>query len=139
MLGSPRVYVALAKDGLFPGAPRRDCIPGSARPPLRSPCRPAWPRFLVVVGTFADIVVYFVCVTVVFIAMSVAALYRLPEAGPEGFKTPLRRVTPAVFVGLCALLLVLLLLGESRCRRFSASRSWPSVFRSTRSCAEPVS
>ena len=65
-----------------------------------------------VVGTFADIVVYFVCVTVAFIALSVAALYRLPATEAGGFKTPFRRVTPAVFVSLCALLLVLLLLGK---------------------------
>jgi len=68
---------------------------------------------LVLVGTFADIVVYFVFVTVAFIAMSVAALYRLPETGDRGFKTPLRRLTPLVFVGLCVLLLTLLLAGRT--------------------------
>jgi APA family basic amino acid/polyamine antiporter len=111
MLGSPRVYVALAKDGLFPA--RLAAIhPRLGTPATAIALQTGLACLLVGVGTFADIVVYFVCVTVAFIAMSVAALYRLPEAGTEGFKTPLRRVTPAVFVGLCVLLLVLLLLGK---------------------------
>ena len=111
MLGSPRVYVALAKDSLFPA--RLAAIhPRLGTPAAAIALQATLASLLVVVGTFADIVVYFVCVTVAFIAMSVAALYRLPEAPAGGFKTPLRRITPAVFVGLCALLLVLLLLGK---------------------------
>ena len=111
MLGSPRVYVALAKDGLFPA--RLAAIhPRLGTPATAIALQAALASLLVVVGTFADIVVYFVCVTVAFIAMSVAALYRLPEAEAGGFRTPFRRITPAVFVGLCTVLLVLLLLGK---------------------------
>jgi len=68
---------------------------------------------LVAVGTFSDIVAYFVFVTVAFIAASVAGLYRLPEP-PTGFRTPVRRLTPAVFVGLSVLLLALLVAGKPK-------------------------
>jgi len=111
MLGSPRVYVALARDGLFPA--RLAAIhPRLGTPATAIALQAALAMGLVLVGTFADIVVYFVFVTVAFIALSVAALYRLPVAEEGGFKTPLRRLTPAVFVGLCALLLTLLLVGR---------------------------
>jgi hypothetical protein len=66
---------------------------------------------LVLVGTFADIVAYFVFVTVVFIAASVAGLYRLSEPA-AGFRAPGRGLMPAVFVGLCLVLLALLLAGK---------------------------
>ena len=68
---------------------------------------------LVLVGTFSEIVAYFVFVTVAFIAASVAALYRLPPAA-HGFRTPLRSVTPAIFVALSLLLLALLIAGRPR-------------------------
>jgi len=110
MLLSPRVYVALARDGLLPARlarlHRRFGTPATA-----VALQAALAVLLVAVGTFADIVAYFVFVTVAFIAASVAGLYRLPEAA-AGFRTPLRRVTPAVFVGLSVLLLALLLAGK---------------------------
>jgi APA family basic amino acid/polyamine antiporter len=110
MLMSPRVYVALAKDGLFPARLAR-LHPRLGTPVAAIALQALLAVVLVMVGTFADIVAYFVFVTVAFIAASVAGLYRLP-AGGEGFKTPLRRVTPAVFVGLSAVLLGVLLLGK---------------------------
>ncbi len=110
MLGSPRVYVALGRDGLFPA--RLAAIhPRLGTPVTAIALQAAFAIVLVLVGTFADIVAYFVFVTVAFIALSVAALYRLPAA-EAGFRTPLRRLTPAVFVGLCVLLLALLVLGR---------------------------
>ena len=50
--------------------------------------------------------------TVAFITASVAGLYRLPEPPAGLFRTPGRRVTPAVFVLLSVLLLALLVLGR---------------------------
>lgn len=110
MLGSPRVYVALARDGLFP-ARLAAMHPRLGTPATAIALQAALAIVLVLVGTFADIVAYFVFVTVAFIALSVAGLYRLPAA-EAGFRTPLRRLTPAVFVGLCVLLLALLVGGR---------------------------
>ena len=110
MLLSPRVYVALAADGLFPARLAR-LHPRFGTPATAIALQAALAVLLVAVGTFGDIVAYFVFVTVAFIAASVAGLYRLPESN-AGFRTPLRRVTPAVFVGLSVVLLALLLAGK---------------------------
>jgi APA family basic amino acid/polyamine antiporter len=110
MLTLPRLYMALARDGLLPARL------GALHPRLGTPTaaialQAGMAVLLVAVGTFADIVAYFIFVTVAFIALSVAGLYRLPAAG-AGFRTPLRRVTPAVFVGLSVVLLALLMAGR---------------------------
>jgi basic amino acid/polyamine antiporter, APA family len=110
MLLSPRVYVALAQDGLFPARLAR-LHPRLGTPVPAIVVQAVLAAVLVMAGTFADIVAYFVFVTVAFIAASVAGLYRLPAA-TEGFKTPLRKATPTVFVGLSVLLLGLLLVGK---------------------------
>jgi APA family basic amino acid/polyamine antiporter len=110
MLTSPRLYVALATDGLFPRRLAR-LHPRLGTPAAAIALQAAFACLLILVGTFSDIVAYFVFVTVAFIAASVASLYRLPPPG-EGYRTPFRRVTPAVFVGLCALLLLLLAAGR---------------------------
>jgi APA family basic amino acid/polyamine antiporter len=110
MLASPRVYVALANDGLFPERLAR-LHPRLGTPVAAIALQAALACLLILVGTFSDIVVYFVFVTVAFIAASVAALYRLP-APATGYRTPLRRLTPAVFIALCALLLLMLLAGR---------------------------
>ncbi|HET8646787.1 MAG TPA: amino acid permease, partial [Vicinamibacteria bacterium] len=110
MLGSPRVYVALARDRLFPERLAR-LHPRLGTPVAAIALQAALASLLVLVGTFSDIVAYFIFVTVGFVAASVAALYRLQP--PEtGYRTPLRRVTPAVFVALCTLLLAMLLAGR---------------------------
>jgi basic amino acid/polyamine antiporter, APA family len=110
ILLSPRVYVAMARDGLFPARLAR-LHPRFGTPAIAIALQAALAIVLVAVGTFADIVAYFVFVTVAFIAASVAGLYRLPESD-AGFRAPLRRLTPAVFVSLSVVLLALLLVGK---------------------------
>jgi len=111
MLSTPRTYVALARDGLFP---RRFAAsdPRLGTPVLAISVQAVLATAMVLVGTFSDIVAFFIFVTVAFVAASVAALYRLSRPVDGGFETPLRRVVPAVFVGLCLVLLVLLLAGR---------------------------
>jgi APA family basic amino acid/polyamine antiporter len=111
LLGSPRTYVALARDGLFPERLAR-LHPRFGTPVLSIAVQAGLGTLLVMVGSFSEIVAYFVFVTVAFIALSIAALYRLPPPAAGGFVTPLRRVTPAVFLVLCGVLLVLLLAGR---------------------------
>jgi APA family basic amino acid/polyamine antiporter len=113
LLGSPRTYVALAHDGLFPEGLAR-LHPRLGTPVLATAVQAILASVLVLLGTFEDIVAYFVFVTVAFIAASVAALYRLPPPAPDAFRAPARRFTPAVFVALCLVLLVLLLAGKPR-------------------------
>jgi len=110
MLMSPRLYLALARDGLFP-ARLAALHPRFGTPAPAIVLQASLAVLLVLFGSFSDIVAYFVFVTVAFIAASVAAIYRMPVAA-SGFRTPLRRVTPAVFVALSLLLLALLLMGK---------------------------
>jgi APA family basic amino acid/polyamine antiporter len=111
LLGSPRTYVALARDGLFP---RRlaELQPSLGTPVLAIAIQATLASAMVLLGTFSDIVAFFIFVTVAFIAASVATLYRLPPPAAGAFATPARRFTPAVFVGLCLVLLALLLAGK---------------------------
>ncbi|HEY5908927.1 MAG TPA: amino acid permease, partial [Vicinamibacteria bacterium] len=113
MLITPRVYVALARDGLFPARLAR-LHPRWGTPATAIALQATLASLLVSLGTFSDIVAYFIFVTVVFIAASVAALYRLGEPPAGLFRAPGRRVTASVFVGLSAVLLVLLLLGKPK-------------------------
>lgn len=111
MLQTPRLYVAMARDGLFPA--RLGRIHSRLGTPLTAICVQAVLAVaLVTLGTFSDIVAYFVFVTIAFIAASVAALHRLPPPPAGQFRAPGRRVTATVFVALCSLQLALLLLGR---------------------------
>jgi APA family basic amino acid/polyamine antiporter len=108
LLAAPRLYLALADDGLFPRALAH------RHPSLGTPVRAvalqaALACLLVAVGTFGEIVAYFIFATVVFIVMSVAALWVLPAETP---RVPFARLGGAVFVALAGLLLVVLLLGR---------------------------
>ena len=89
LLGSPRTYVALARDGLFPQ--RLAALhPRLGTPVLAIALQATLASVMVLLGTFADIVAFFVFVTVAFIAASVATLYRLPApADGSAFATPL--------------------------------------------------
>ncbi len=109
VMSAPRVYFAMARDGLF--------IPAAAavHPRYGTPARAiiiqaALASVLVLVGTFNTIMSYFVFVVVIFIALTVAALFVLRRRSPDGvrYSTPGYPVTPIVFLLLIALLLFLL-------------------------------
>lgn len=108
LLAAPRLYLALAEDGLFPRRLAR------RHPSLQTPVgaislQAGLACLLVIVGTFGEIVVYFMFATVAFIALSVAALWFLPGDEP---RVPHARVGGAVFVALAGVLLAVLLLGR---------------------------
>ena len=108
MLAAPRLYLALAEDGLFPRSLAR------RHPSLGTPVRAialqaGLASLLVTLGTFGEIVAYFIFATVGFIALSVAALWILPR---KDLRVPFARFGGAVFVALAAVLLVVLLLGR---------------------------
>jgi APA family basic amino acid/polyamine antiporter len=109
VMSAPRVYFAMARDGLF--------IPAAAaiHPRFETPARAiiiqaALATLLVLVGTFNTIISYFVFVVVIFIGLTVAALFvlRRREPGSNVYRTPGYPVTPIVFLFLIALLLFLL-------------------------------
>jgi APA family basic amino acid/polyamine antiporter len=105
----PRVYYAMARDGVFfrgvGVVHRRFGTPARA-----IMVQAALASVLILIGTFDQIIAYFIFVTVVFLALTVAGLFvlRRREAGASAFRTPGYPVTPAVFLLLVGLLLFLL-------------------------------
>ncbi|HEY7817453.1 MAG TPA: amino acid permease [Vicinamibacteria bacterium] len=101
MFAAPRLYLALADDGLFP---RRLGTRAAA-----TFVQAALGSLLVILGTFGEIVAYFIFATVFFITLSVAALWVLPKEDP---RVPFARLGGGIFVALAAVLLIVLLLGR---------------------------
>ena len=106
MTFAPRLYYAMAKDGAAPAAVAR-LHPRTGAPVRAIAVQSVLAAGLVAVGTFEAIVAYFVFVTVVFLALTVAGLYRL-EAPADGHRVPGWPWTPLVFLAMLALTLVLL-------------------------------
>jgi APA family basic amino acid/polyamine antiporter len=111
LLAAPRLYLALAEDGLFPRALAvRHRTLGT---PVRAiGVQGALAILLVTVGSFGEILVYFMFATVAFIAASVGALWVLPAPEPALSRFPFARAGGAVFLALAGVLLVVLLLGR---------------------------
>ncbi len=102
MMAAPRVYYAMAQDGLFL---RSLAV---LHPRLGTPVRAIvlqalLASLLVAVGGFDTILAYFIFVTVLFVALTVAGVFTSPERRPRGHP-----VTPVIFLALSALLLFLL-------------------------------
>jgi APA family basic amino acid/polyamine antiporter len=98
----------MARDGLF--IPAVAAIhPRFETPALAIALQASLASVLVVAGTFNDIISYFIFVVIVFVGLTVVALFKLRRRdGYAIFSTPGYPVTPIVFLGLIGLLLVLL-------------------------------
>ena len=109
LMALPRVYYAMANDGVFLRAI------GVASPRTGTPTRAiaiqaTLASTLILLGTFDQIVTYFVFVTVAFVGLTVSGLMILRRrSGPDApFQTPGYPVTPLVFLLLVATTLFLL-------------------------------
>jgi APA family basic amino acid/polyamine antiporter len=111
LMGAPRVYYAMARDGLF--------LPGVAavHPRFGTPARAvviqaALACLLAASGTFEQILGYFFFPAVAFLGLTVAAVFVLRHRSPglAAFRTPGYPVTPLLFLVPVAFLLVLLAL-----------------------------
>jgi APA family basic amino acid/polyamine antiporter len=108
IMSAPRVYFAMAKDGLF--------IPAVAKlhPQFETPARAiviqaALASVLVLLGTFDTIISYFVFVVVAFIGLTVATLFVFRSRGSNvPYRTPGYPATPIIFLLLTALILFLI-------------------------------
>jgi basic amino acid/polyamine antiporter, APA family len=109
MLG-PRVYFAMARDGLFP-AGASAVHPRFGTPARAIALQAILASVLVALGTFDTIVAYFIFITVVFIALTVGAVFVLRRRDPA-FKVPGHPWTAVTFLTLVAGLLLLLALNN---------------------------
>ena len=110
VMSAPRVYFAMARDGLF--VPSVAVLHDRYETPARAIALQAGlASVLVVAGNFNEIVSYFIFVVVIFIGLSVAALFKFRREDANGvrFLVPGFPVTPIVFLVMIAVLLVLLM------------------------------
>ena len=113
VMTAPRVYVAMAEDGVFlRGAARLHPRTGT---PVRGIALQATLACIVVaLAGFSSILAYFVFATVAFVALTVAGLYRLPPPGEGRFRVPGWPWTPLAFLALLLTLLVVIAAGRPR-------------------------
>lgn len=109
IMSAPRVYFAMARDGLFI-SPAAEIHPRFGTPARAIALQALLASLLVALGSFNQIVAYFIFVVVIFIALTVAALFllRRKSAPKPHYLTPGYPVTPVIFLLLVAVLLFLL-------------------------------
>jgi APA family basic amino acid/polyamine antiporter len=107
LMALPRVYYAMASDGVFFKAV------AAVHPRFGTPARAiaiqaAIASLYVALGTFNQIIGYFVFVTVLFVGLTVAGLFRFRRRAPAAsYRTWGYPATPVVFLVLVAVVLVL--------------------------------
>jgi basic amino acid/polyamine antiporter, APA family len=112
MTAAPRVYYAMARDGAVPAFVAR-VDPRTGAPVRAIAIQAVLAALLVALGTFDAIVAYFIFVTVIFLGLMVAGLFRLRRRAPAAsFTTPGYPLTPGLFLASVAMVLVLLLAGR---------------------------
>jgi APA family basic amino acid/polyamine antiporter len=108
-MSAPRVYFAMARDGLF--LPSAAVLHSRFGTPARAiGVQTLLASILVLLGSFNQIISYFIFVVVLFIALTIAALFilRRRQTNTALYLTPGYPVTPVIFLVFVALLLVLL-------------------------------
>jgi APA family basic amino acid/polyamine antiporter len=112
LMVAPRVYFAMARDGLFPPAA------AAVHPRFGTPARAiaiqaVLASALVLIGSFETIVAYFMFITIVFIGATVAGVFVLRRRD-LGWQAPGYPWTPAAFLLCIGALLVLLAFNTPR-------------------------
>ncbi len=109
MMAAPRVYYAMARDGVF-----FDFV-SAVHPRFGTPVRAivlqvVMALLLVTLGTFENIIAYFIFVTVLFIGLTVAAVFilRRRHGNLSQYRIVGYPLTPSFFLLLVTILLVLL-------------------------------
>ncbi len=109
LMSAPRVYFAMARDGLFLERVA-ELHPRYGTPARATIVVAILASVLVLAGNFNQIVGYFVFVTVCFIAITVAGLSVIRRRRPTSgtFRVPGYPLTPAIFLMMVVFLLVLI-------------------------------
>jgi len=104
LMVSPRVYYAMARDGLF-FRKFGELHPRFGTPHRATIIQMIFAVVLILSGTFEQIIAYFFFVVVVFIALAVAGIFRIHGKEFSGYKTSLYPLTPVFFLLVTALVL----------------------------------
>ena len=110
MMSASRVYYAMAQDGLFLHSVAR-IHPRFGTPAKAVVIQGSIASLLVLIGSFQQIIAYFIFVAVVFLALTGAGLFierSRDRHSPPAFLTPAYPLPLAIFLVLMSLLLVLL-------------------------------
>jgi APA family basic amino acid/polyamine antiporter len=108
VLAGPRVYFAMARDGLFLRTAAR-VHPRFKTPAIAIVAQSIWSAILILSGTLVELVSYTGFAVILFAGIAVAALFVLRYREPHADR-PFRAlgypVAPAVFVAACTILVV---------------------------------
>jgi APA family basic amino acid/polyamine antiporter len=113
LLAAPRMYLAMARDGLFPERLARfDERRGAT--PVATIIQVSLASLLIALGSFDAILGYFVPTTVFFLGLSAAAVLRIPRPADDGqvFRAPLHPLPIVLFLTLIAVVLALFVVGQ---------------------------
>ena len=115
LLASPRMYLAMSRDKVFPGSwlrfdEHRGAAPGATLIQAALAC------VLVALGSFEEILGYFIPVTVLFLGLSAASLMFLPRPDDDErvFRTPWYPLPLVCFLLLIAVVLALFAAGRPK-------------------------
>ncbi len=109
LMASPRVYYAMAKNGLFFSS-FADLHPKWGTPHRAILIQMALASLLIFSGSFNQIVSYFFFVAIVFIGLAVAGLFFIKRQEYTDYKTPLFPFTPILFLLVTAIVSAMLLM-----------------------------
>jgi APA family basic amino acid/polyamine antiporter len=107
LMASPRVYFAMARDGLFFQAFSK-LHPRFGTPHLATLVQMALAIVLIFSGSFAEILSYFFFVVVLFVAMAVAGVFRVHHREHDGYMTWGYPLPPVFFLAVTAFVLLLI-------------------------------
>jgi len=124
IMSAPRVYYAMAQDGLFLPAFAR-VSPRFGTPAAAIAVQGTIASVLVLLGTFEQIIAYFIFIAVVFLSMAIGAVFVLRRQGAKAsaatsagtspvILTPGYPFTPLIFLVLVAILLTLVAVHSPR-------------------------
>jgi APA family basic amino acid/polyamine antiporter len=113
LLGAPRVYLAMARSGVFP-ARLVDFDAKRQAAPLATLVQVTLACVLVMLGSFDQIVGYFVPAAVFFLGLSAAAILVLPRppADASVFRAPWHPLPIIVFLALVVVMIALFAIGR---------------------------
>jgi APA family basic amino acid/polyamine antiporter len=111
LMAAPRVYYAMARDGLFLESIAR-LHPRFNTPHRATLIQAGLAVILILSGSFQQIISYFFFIVVVFIGMTIAGLFVIRRREFGGYKTPLFPATPVLFLMITAIVLLLIAAGN---------------------------